>query len=270
MIRVSVLVLMALLIAKEAKSLIKRKDIRYQDLWIKNKGLMINYILALGLFMALGKAFKLQWSYLGILCFASLFVLYHMLRQLRRFHHEYDEVTQLILVMTHLSHQFKSHQKIEHALMEVFDVCTKSTQDKLQVVVDNLHTGSYQDAFNTYHRHYLLKTLVTTMAHAQEQGDDNIFHALNLIEQDIDELNNQVFVFIQQMNTLRNKVLMLCVFGLGVSYVSQNMLTMVVDLSGMGLYQDIVFLFMLGNLILLGFSFNIMGVSLLMKEEMLL
>lgn len=270
MIRIMVTIGIGILFLRELKDLKERKNIRYHDLIINHKGMLINYSLAMVAFILLGKAFKLQMSYLLILVFSSFLMIYHILRKLRQFHNEHEAVSELILVMTHLSHQFKTHQKIEHALVEVLEVCSDKTQAKLSQVIDQFGTKTYQQAFDEYHQHYLLRTLVTTMAHAQQQGDDNIFHALNLIEQDIDDLSNHVFIFIQNMTLLRNKVLMLCVFGLGVSYVSQNMLTMVVDLSSLGLYQDIVFLFLLGNLSLLAFSFNIMGMSLLMKEELLL
>lgn len=269
MMRILVMVFVLGLIIKEGVFLLRRKAIRYQDLWINNKGLMFVYVLSLGALLIVGALFKLQVSYLSILAMSSILVFYHIVRQLKYFHIEFDRVTQFILVMSHLSHQFKTHQKIEHALAEVFEVCNDNTKEKLEEVEHHLEKLGYQEAFGMYHQHYLLKTLVTTMAHAQEQGDDNIFHALNLIEQDIDELNNHVFIYIQKMMQLRNKILMLCIFGLGVSYVSQNMLNMVVDLSALGLYQDMVFLFILCNMLLLGFSFNILTLPLLMKEELL-
>ena len=269
MIRIAVFFVLISLVLRDLNKLKEFSKVQYKDLIINHKQVLIQYVFVVVMYLLLGSAFKLSLSYLILLVFSALFVILFILKQMRIFDESYEVVMQLILVMTHLSHQFKSHQKIEHALASVFEISSDATIQKLELVQSSIQTLSYQDAFLNLHHHYLLQTLVTTMAHAQEQGDDHILHALDLIEQDIDDLNNHVFLYIQKMISLRNRILLLSVFGLVISLVSQNMLNMVVDLTGMILYQDIVFIFLLLMMVLLGYSFRIMTLPLLMKEELL-
>lgn len=254
---------------KELKNLKSYNNLVYKNLIIKHKSLVLQYCLVLLGIVILARAFKLKLLYLVLLTVLSILVFLHVLRSMNSFNQNYEETMQLILVMTHLSHQFKTHQKIEFALREVMEVCNQDTTDKLQLVLESIDHTPYQESFDTYHNHYLLKTLVTTMVHAQDEGDDHIMHALNLIEQDIDDLNNHIFLFIREMMALRNKILLLSCFGLIVTLVSQNMLNMVVDVSSLKIYQDIVFVFMATMMVFVGCSFNIMKSPLIMEEELL-
>lgn len=241
----------------------------YKDLIIKYQNVLIQYAIVLGAIIALSYTFRMRIPYIFILVGVSMIVFIKIVKTMNQFNRNYTETTQFILVLTHLSHQFKTHQKIEHALLQVMEVCDETTRKQLEVVYEKIELESYQEAFSHYHDHYLLRTLVTTMAHAQEQGDDNIMHALNLIEQDIDDLNNHIFMFIRNMMGLRNRIVLLSCFGMVVSLVSQNMLHMVVDITTLGLYQDVVFIFMVVMVILVGSSFNILTLPLIMAEECL-
>lgn len=269
MIRIVVFIILLVVFLSKLPKLIKQRNIRYKDLLVKQQSIFIQYVLGIIGLVSLSYAFKLKWSYISLLILTSLFIFSYILTRLEIFSSNYDETMQLILVMTHLSHQFKNHQKIENALQGVLEVCNDQTRDKLKEVEILFDNQTYQTAFSNFHDHYLIKTLVTTMAHAQQEGDDHINHALLLIEQDIDELNNHIYLYIQKMNFLRNRILLLSIFGMGVTLVSQNMLNMVVDLSSLAMYQDVVFIFLLIMLILLALSFNIMSLPLIMKEECL-
>lgn len=267
MIRILAACLLLLIFLHDLKDIRKYKKIQYKDLVVHHKQVLIQYSVLLIGFIGVALAFQLKFSYLMLLVLGSVFALIYILRKLVQFYDNFEETSELILVMTHLSHQFKQHQKIEHALQSVYEVCNDKTRLHLDAVADALHTTGYQEAFSLYNEHYILKTLITTMVHAQEQGDDHIMHALHLIEEDIDDLNNQIFSFVRDMVALRNKILMLLAFGMGVSLVSQNMLNLVVDLKDLSLYQDVVFIFLFSVLFLLAVSFKIMSIPLIMKEE---
>lgn len=261
--------ILLVLIIKEGIKLMRHEEIIYKDILINNRTVLVQYGCILIVLLLVSRAFHIRWPYVVLLFLISGIVLLHVLKVLNDFDTSYHDIMQLILFMTHLSHQFKTHQKIEFALEEVKTVCDEDLILMIDLILQSIEEGRYHEAFDLYNSHYLLKTLVTTMAHAQHQGDDNIMQALTLIEQDIDDLNNHIFIYISKMVALRNRILLLTCFGLVVSFVSQNMLNMVVDLTSMTLYQDVVFIFMISIIVLLGASFNIMKMPLIMEEEML-
>ena len=158
-------------------------------------------------------------------------------------------------------------RKLLSSLNETKKIIPLSDFDKVIDCVQNHE--DIMPKVKTVWSHYLCVSLFRVMSQTEHHGNDRFLDQLRFIDEDLDTLSQNVHRFSRDIDAFKRRMVLLSLFGLGVSYGALNMLRMVVDISSEPLYQNISFIFLLGMILVLTLSFKVLILPLVMKEECL-
>lgn len=268
MMGLMVFVLVLFLIFREFGKLQYSYTLSFKDFKLSFKSIFMNYIGVVGLVIGVAYIFKLKLVYLVYLIATAVASVFLMSSYLYKFKNNVASYHQITMLLMHISSNFKNDQKIIAALSSVLPLANESNAIKLSQMITKLEEGEdIIEVSRILSPHYLAQSLFMVMHHAQQYGDDYIDTTLNIIEEDLDDWHDHVENFIQAMNDLRKRIMLLTLFGLVVSLVSQNMLHMVADLTHLSFYQFAVYAFMSTMICIVAFSHKILCINLIMDEE---
>ncbi len=235
-----------------------------------NVQILVQYVLLILGVLSVSYWFDLNAYFRSLLLGISFIGFTLVVNWTRKFSVNVHNFDQFILILSHLSAHFKMSHKILSSLEEVLLVVDASHKNLIKELIDDAYQGyDMETSFITLGSHYLLRSMVSLMVHAERFGDDDIDRGLSLLERDVDDLHEDVYGYIKLMHDFRRKLVLLCVFGVGIALVSRNMLRMVVDLNLSVAYQNTSYVFLLSMVLVLVLAHRVFTHDLLMNEELL-
>lgn len=271
MIALGVSILLLILIFKDVRELFRSKNkFSFRDLNHSNFKIIIQYLILIVGVVFVSVSFSIPWYLIMYLLFFSLLGFALLVFWMKQFDGNIHNFNQFILILSHLSAQFKSSFKILSSLEEVLLVVDESHRPLIEgLIVDCYEGRDMLKSFSKFSDHYLLHSMLSMMVYAEQYGDEELERGLSMLERDVDDLNEDVHNFVVQMHQFSRKLILLCVIGIGIALVSRNMLRMVAEIDLSVYYQNTAFIFLLVMIMVLVFSHQIFRHQLLMEEESL-
>ena len=242
------------------------KKIRKSHMVLNGKLFVLSFIVLVFL-LWFSYSFSLLPKYVFLLFLSGLLSLILIFRWQVMGAEAFRNVNDKILFLTHLSSMFKIHGKLLSSLIETKKMIPLS--DFAEVIVCVQNHEDIMPKVKSIWSHYLCVSLFRVMSQTEHHGNDRFLDQLRFIDEDLDTLSQNVHRFSRDIDAFKRRMVLLSLFGLGVSYGALNMLRMVVDISSEPLYQNISFIFLLGMILVLTLSFKVLILPLVMKEECL-
>lgn len=232
--------------------------------------LLAVYILLVSGIGGMGFILQLKLRYIVILCLCGglgLMIVFSWMMVFQRNQHVFTQFTTLVL---HLCSHFKISSKTVLALNNTKSVLDDEFQATIDDAIAHLHAGeTYRLSFDSFPSHFTFYSLVKLMEAVEVFGNDNLQAGLGIIEHDVDDWIDDTYDFVQQLIRFKNRVIVLCVMGLVVALISQRMLSGVVDITHMRLYQDIVFTHLMVTIICLIYGHRVLRHEWISNKECL-
>ncbi len=242
----------------------------HRDTKYSNRSLLVQYLGLTLSIVLVSYFFTLPFHLSLLLGFFALIGFTLLISWMFVFNQNLHDFNQYILITSHLSAHFRMNKKILSSLEEVLRVVDKSHHELIESLIHDAYLGKDMVySFDALSSHYLLKSMVSMMQHAEMYGDEEIDRGLSLLERDVDDLMEDVYQFVGEMFSFRRKLILLVVFGIGIALVSRNMLRMVVDLNLSIYYQNTAYVFLMSMILVVVGAHRVFTRGLMMEEESL-
>ncbi|MCD8574124.1 MAG: hypothetical protein LRY28_01200 [Erysipelotrichaceae bacterium] len=236
-----------------------------KEAWIKMMFLLI-------MMMIVGVVFKLSIDYVWImflLCSVSLPLLLYYQSQANHHAHEFNQVTTFL---QHFLAHFKIHQQAYHALKDVSHVVDESRSQLIHTAIETLERDAtvHPLYFMTqWCPHFIVINIMSWIQHVESHGFEHNHEILDMLENDIDDWIEDSTLYMKNMHSIKNKILILCGLSLLISLFNQHMLGSFMDLASNQVYQFATFTFLTVVLFTGIKAFKLMDCSWILKSELL-
>ncbi len=238
----------------------------------KNLFIQTVFLLALSMFgiTLLSKLFHLQLKYIiylsMVLCVSVLLLISFALQEVKM-KREFEDISQYML---RVCVYFRAHKKIYLALIDAKTGFEGSFKVSCEKVVENYNMGvSLEDSMIQLTDHYLMKSLVEILDSSEHIGNMHSEAQLSRLEYDIEHWIFQTKSFQKEERKHRNKMLLLFLIGLVISFFAQNMLMQSIDMKNVSLYQKLMFVFLASNITAVVLLSRRLCQSWFLKKELL-
>lgn len=187
-------------------------------------------------------------------------------------HHHAISFHQITTFLQHFLAHFKIHQQTYHALHDVSQVM----DDQYQRYIDNAITAINEDS--TYHPltflyeicpHFNVLNIMSWIQHVEQHGMDQSYEILDMLENDIDDWIEDATIYIKNLHSIKNKILILVGLSLIIALFNQHMLSSFMDLSNNEVYQFAIFVFMSLLYLTIIKAFELLDTSWILRSECL-
>lgn len=191
--------------------------------------------------------FKMNYYFLflTVLIITALFPI--MLYLVYEYSSEENHFAEFTNFITHICGTFKQHPKILNALIEVQNTTKGNLASLLQLVIDNLRNGeSYEDAMKPLlveYDFYLFRNLVQLMISVETYGAKRYEEGINLIQDDLDDVIEDMYLYQHQIMQIRGKVFLLCLLSIAVCFICRDMMLSLYDFNDSLVYQITLFIY---------------------------
>ncbi|MEG0409911.1 MAG: hypothetical protein RSB19_06545 [Erysipelotrichaceae bacterium] len=181
------------------------------------------------------------------------------------------QFSDITLFLQHFLAMFKLNPKTYQVLQDCQDVVGIEMKEIIQEMLEKQETlGNLHETFlillNKY-PHFIIHNLTTFVEAVEKHGTDHYLDGLDLIQDDIDDWIEDVYLFKKQQMQAKNKMLVLCGFSCVISFFAKNMLAKIVFNQNSLLYQISILFFFITVLITLLMAHKILGESWMDREE---
>lgn len=236
-----------------------------KESWIKMLFLIITMIIV-------GVLFKLSFDYIWILflmCLVTLPLLLYYQSQANYHAHEFNQVTTFL---QHFLAHFKIHQQAYHALKEVSHVVDESNSQIIHTAIETLEKDANVHPLHFMTQwcpHFIVINIMSWIQHVEKHGFEQNHEILDMLENDIDDWIEDSTLYIKNMHSIKNKILILCSLSLLISLFNQHMLGSFMDLASNQVYQFATFVFLTVVLFTSIKAFELLNCSWILKSELL-
>ena len=207
---------------------------------------LLGMLTSIGLFAYF---FKMSLSGFILTLIVYLITIPILLYLMYEYSYEESEFANYTNFLTQLLAAFKLHPKILYALKEARGVTSGELLRLINHSICCLENGdSYEDSIklltNTYH-HYLLTNAFDLMVSVELYGANKYEEGINLIQDDLDDVIEDMYLYQKELMQIRSKVFVLCLLSIVVCFMSRNMMSNLYNFDHTTLYQTVLFLYVL-------------------------
>lgn len=163
--------------------------------------------------------------------------------------HEEAMFKELTMMIQQIIASFKIHPKLIGAMSEVRELCSGSLRTKMDDVIKAMESGrdfaSSMRILEQEYSFFVLANLSCLMVMVEQYGARKYHEALDLIQDDLDNVIEDMYLHQQELMQTKNKVFVLCLLALIVGVMSKHMLQGLFVFSSHAGYQLSLFLFVL-------------------------
>ncbi len=206
-------------------------------------------ILMYGGVLAFAYLFQMSFLYLGLSVLSLTFltpILLYLIYEYGAEEREFAEFTNFIL---HICSSFNQHPKILNALVECSELTSGNLRKCLDDTIHRLREGDMYDEalqplMNEY-SYYLFANLFQLMISVESFGANTYEAGINLIQEDLDDVIEDMYLYQHNLMGLRSKVFILCGLSIIVSFMCRDMMMELYDFHGEPIYQFMLFVYVL-------------------------
>lgn len=177
------------------------------------------------------------------------------------------------LFLQHFLAMFKLNPKTYQVLGD----CREVVGDELREVLDQMIIklelgGTLHEAFEIMFErnpHFIIHNLATLVETIEMHGTTEYMEGLELIQDDIDDWIEDVYLFKKQQIQAKNRMLMLCGLSCIIAVFAKNMLKQISFETGGIVYQTSILIFFATIIITLMMAHKVLGESWIDKEELI-
>lgn len=159
----------------------------------------------------------------------------------------FENVSQLLL---RLCIYFRVYNKIIPSFRESMKGFDEKFTKECQSILDDYEAnGDFKASLSSLSNHYLVYSLAEIFESSEHIGHELSENQLVRLENDIEAWIFQTKQYQEEEKKMRNRMILLMVFGFVISYFAQKMLMNTVDLSSLNTYQHLIFVFLFLNII---------------------
>lgn len=188
--------------------------------------------------------------------------------------HSYQErlFNQFTMFLQNFIAIYKLHPKTYPTLCECEKVCEGEILNLIQKMKNSLlEQGSIEacmQILTDFQPHFIVHNLATLICTIENHGG-SYGEGLDLIQDDIDDWIEDIYIFKKQQNGTKNKMMGLCFMSLGIAYIAKSMLSQIHFNTQGDIYQMSIFLFLACLMFTILMAHRIFSKSWFEKEEML-
>lgn len=219
-----------------------------------------------------GYLFKLSYEYSLVLyvmgiCAMPLFLHY----QARAFYHAY-KFNQITTFLQHFLAHFKIYHQSYHALIDVKNVVDDEYVGLIDQTLDELNQDATKHPLQFLFDitpHFIVVNIMSWVEHVEKHGIEESFETLDMLENDIDDWIEDETIYIKNLHSVKNKIVVLVGLSLIIALFNQHMLSSFMDLSTNKVYQLSIFVFLSVLLLTTTKAYELLNTSWILKSECL-
>jgi hypothetical protein len=203
---------------------------------------------------------------IGILCIPLLI---HYQTQAHKHASTFHQITTFL---QHFLAHFKIHHQTYHALHDVSLVMDNQYQVYIKEAINSINEdASYHPLTFLYEicPHFNVLNIMSWIQHVEQHGMDQSFEILDMLENDIDDWIEDATIYIKNLHSIKNKILILVGLSLIIALFNQHMLSSFMDLSNNEVYQFAIFVFMSLLYLTIIKAFELLDTSWILRSECL-
>ncbi|MEF9962261.1 MAG: hypothetical protein RR755_06480 [Erysipelotrichaceae bacterium] len=182
-----------------------------------------------------------------------------------------QQFSDITLFLQHFLAMFKLNPKTYQVLQDCQEVVGSEMKELIKEMLKKQESGgSIHETFlillNKY-PHFIIHNVTTFVEAVEKHGTDHYLDGLDIIQDDIDDWIEDVYLFKKQQMQAKNKMLVLCVFSCVISFFAKNMLSKIAFNQNSMIYQIAILFFFITVLITLLMAHKILGESWMDQEE---
>lgn len=240
--------------------------------YFSRKESWIQMLFLLVILVLMGYLFKLSYEYSVVLyvmgiCAMPLFLHY----QARAYYHAY-KFNQITTFLQHFLAHFKIHHQSYHALMDVKHVVDEEYVIYIEQAIETLNQDSSKHPLQFLYDispHFIVVNIMSWVEHVEKHGVEESYETLDMLENDIDDWIEDETIFIKNLHSIKNKIVILVGLSLIIAMFNQHMLSSFMDLSANKVYQLSIFIFLSILLLTLIKAYELLNTSWILKSECL-
>lgn len=245
--------------AKKLKLPPKNYLVRYERI-IEGYGFVFNpyYHLIAYVTMMLGLVFFTYYFELALFNMVILIVVISVLLPifiLLQYEYSYEERSfkEFTMFIQSLSSDFKGYPKAYAALQGSQKYCGDNLNQCVQEVLEQLEKGEeYDKALSLLDERYhffVLHNLLVLMGAVEKYGANHYMEGIDLIQDDLDDCIEDMYLLQHQLINIRNRVYVLCAMSLFIGFLSKEMLSDLYVFSTSKTYQLSILIYALSVLL---------------------
>jgi hypothetical protein len=201
------------------------------------------------------------------LCMIPLLVLYQL-----KAHQHAITFNQITTFLQHFLAHFKIHHQTYHALHDVYQVMDDQYKGFINQTLNLINEdSSYHPLTFLYDLcpHFNVLNIMSWVQHVETHGMDQSYEILDMLENDIDDWIEDSTIYIKNLHSIKNKILILVGLSLIIALFNQHMLSSFMDLSNNEIYQFSIFAFISVLYLTIIKAFELLDTSWILRSECL-
>jgi hypothetical protein len=240
--------------------------------YFSRKESWIQMLFLLVILVLMGYLFKLSYEYSVVLygmglCAMPLFLHY----QARAYYHAY-RFNQITTFLQHFLAHFKIYHQSYHALMDVKNVVDEEYAILIEKTLEDLNHDASKHPLQFLYEispHFIIVNIMSWIEHVERHGVEESYETLDMLENDIDDWIEDETIYIKNLHSIKNKIVILVGLSLIIAMFNQHMLSSFMDLSSNNVYQLSIFIFISVLLLTTIKAYELLNTSWILKSECL-
>ena len=240
--------------------------------YFSRKESWIQMLFLLVILVLMGYLFKLSYEYSVVLyvmglCAMPLFLHY----QARAYYHAY-KFNQITTFLQHFLAHFKIYHQSYHALMDVKNVVDEEYAILIEKALEELNQDASKHPLQFLYEispHFIIVNIMSWIEHVERHGVEESYETLDMLENDIDDWIEDETIYIKNLHSIKNKIVILVGLSLIIAMFNQHMLSSFMDLSTNNVYQLSIFIFISILLLTTIKAYELLNTSWILKSECL-
>ncbi|MBS3990726.1 MAG: hypothetical protein KGZ51_01520 [Erysipelothrix sp.] len=240
--------------------------------YFSRKESWIQMLFLLVILVLMGYLFKLSYEYSVVLyvmglCAMPLFLHY----QARAYYHAY-KFNQITTFLQHFLAHFKIYHQSYHALMDVKNVVDEEYAILIEKALEELNQDASKHPLQFLYEispHFIIVNIMSWIEHVERHGVEESYETLDMLENDIDDWIEDETIYIKNLHSIKNKIVILVGLSLIIAMFNQHMLSSFMDLSSNNVYQLSIFVFISVLLLTTIKAYELLNTSWILKSECL-
>jgi ABC-type multidrug transport system fused ATPase/permease subunit len=179
---------------------------------------------------------------------------------------------QITTFLQHFLAHFKIHQQTYHALHDVSQIMDEQYQRYIKDSITTINEDSSHHPLTFLYDicpHFNVLNIMSWIQHVEQHGMDQSYEILDMLENDIDDWIEDATIYIKNLHSIKNKILILVGLSLIIALFNQHMLSSFMDLSNNEVYQFSIFVFMSLLYLTIIKAFELLDTSWILRSECL-
>lgn len=193
--------------------------------------------------------FKMNYTFMALTITLTTILFPVMLYLVYEYSDEERKFAEFTGFISHICGAFKLHPKILTTLLEAEQVTAGTLHQKVDEVIDNLRNGdTYKEAVqpltDAYDFH-LFHNLIQLMISVEYFGAATYEEGINLIQDDLDDVVEDMYLYQHNLMQIRSKVFILCGLSCVVCFICKYMMSQLYNFDNNIVYQITLFLYVI-------------------------